>query len=45
MVITIYPPIAMNERGRRVTNQDAIFQKKLNGFKRKRRPKIISKNN
>jgi serine/threonine protein phosphatase PrpC len=25
MVITIYPPLAMNERGRRATNQDAIF--------------------
>ena len=28
MIITIYPPMAMNERGRRATNQDFIFPQK-----------------
>ncbi len=28
MIITIYPPMAMNERGKRATNQDAIFPQK-----------------
>jgi PPM family protein phosphatase len=28
MIITIYPPLAINERGRRATNQDAVFPQK-----------------
>jgi protein phosphatase len=28
MIITIYPPMAMNERGKRATNQDSIFPQK-----------------
>jgi serine/threonine protein phosphatase PrpC len=30
MIITIYPPLAMNERGRRATNQDTIFPQNPN---------------